>query len=287
MNILMEGALEVEIKLADCPVFEATGPKAELEDIEKSLQKKYKKDIWSLFMKAIHTYKLVEDGDHIAVAISGGKDSLLMAKLFQQLAKTTMFDFKVSFIAMNPGFHERNRQNLVENLAYLNIPCTIYSEDIFARAEARSAKYPCYLCARMRRGSLYAKSVELGCNKLALGHHYDDVVETVLMNVLYGGKFETMLPILPSDNFAMQLIRPMYFIEEKNIKRFIKFTGLQPMNCGCMVAAGKISSKRQEMKELIADMEKFHPDVKKSIMSSTRQVNIGKLLYGLEKSIIE
>lgn len=263
----------------------ATSEQRPLAEIEKSLQKRYSKEIWGPFMKAIYTYNLIEDGDHVAVAISGGKDSLLLAKLFQHLERINIFDFKVSFISMNPGFHEWNKINLIRNLEYLNIPCTMYEENIFARAEARSPKYPCYACARMRRGSLYAKATELGCNKLALGHHYDDVVETVLMNVLYGGKFETMLPTLPSDNYDIQLIRPLYFVEEKNIIRYTKFTGIQPMDCGCAVAAGKIGSKRQEMKELIASMEKFHPDVKKSIMSSTRQVNIGKLLYGLEKSL--
>ena len=265
----------------NCPVFIPTGPKQPLAEIERSLQKTYGKSIWAPFMKAIYEYKLVKDGDHIAIAISGGKDSLLLAKLFQHLERIKVFDIKVSYIAMNPGFHQTNLDRLKENLAYLNIPAVIYDENIFERAEARSQKYPCYLCARMRRGSLYAKATELGCNKLALGHHYDDVVETVLMNVLYGGKFETMLPILPSDNFDIELIRPLYYVEEKDIIRYTQFTGLQPMNCGCTVAAGKTSSKRREMKELIASMEVHHRDVKKSIMSSTRQVNMGKLLAGL------
>lgn len=258
-------------------------PLKPVKEIERSLQKTYGSDIWGPFMKAIYDYGLVKNGDHIAVAISGGKDSLLMAKLFQHLERIKVFDLKVSFIAMDPGFNEANRQNLERNLNALEIPCEVYSENIFERAEARSQKYPCYLCARMRRGSLYAKATELGCNKLALGHHLDDVIETVMMNILYGGKFETMLPILPSDNYEIELIRPLYYIEEKNIIRFTKANGIHAMNCGCTVAAGKTASKRREMKELIASLEKVQPDVKKCILSSTKRVNISKLLFGLEQ----
>lgn len=263
---------------AFCEAIIPDKPLQPLEVIERSLQKTYGKEIWSPFMKAIYEYKLIKDGDHVAVAISGGKDSLLLAKLLQHLERIKLIDFKVSYIAMDPGFHEANRQKLAENLAHLAIPCHIYSENIFERAEARAKKYPCYVCARMRRGSLYAKATELGCNKLALGHHYDDVVETVLMNVLYGGKFETMLPILHSDNYDIELIRPLYLVEEHDIIRFTKASGIMAMNCGCTVAASKTSSKRREMKELIATLQKTHPDVKKSIMSSTKQVNLSKLL---------
>ncbi|MGL5041703.1 MAG: tRNA 2-thiocytidine biosynthesis TtcA family protein [Culicoidibacterales bacterium] len=264
-----------------CPVIIPNNPLKSVKEIERSLQKTYGSDIWGPFMKAIYDYKLIKDGDHIAVAISGGKDSLLMAKLFQHLERIGIFELKVSFIAMDPGFNEANRQNLEKNLKALEIDCDIYGENIFERAESRSAKYPCYLCARMRRGSLYAKATSLGCNKLALGHHLDDVVETVMMNILYAGKFETMLPILPSDNFDIELIRPLYYIEEKNIIRFTKSSGITAMNCGCTVAAAKTASKRREIKELIANLEKGQPDVKKCILSSTKKVNVSKLLFGL------
>jgi len=281
----MEKRTKAPLAGPDCPIIIPDGPMKSVDEIERSLQRTYGKDIWALFMKAIYTYKLVEDGDHIAVAISGGKDSLLLAKLMQHLERIKIFDLKVSFISMDPGFNRANREQLEKNLQNLKIPAIIYEDNIFERAEARSQKYPCYLCARMRRGSLYAKAIELGCNKLALGHHYDDVVETVLMNVLYGGKFETMLPTLPSDNFDIQLIRPLYLVEEKNIIRFTKSSGIYAMNCGCTVAAGKTSSKRREMKELIAAIGEHHIDVKKSIMSATRQVNFDKLLVGLEADL--
>lgn len=254
----------------------------ELSVIERSLQKKFGATLWSPFMKAIYTYGLVEDGDHIAVAISGGKDSLVMAKLFQLLERVGIFDIKVSYIAMDPGFNPANRKNLEHNLKALNIPCEIYDENIFERAEARSQKYPCYLCARMRRGSLYAKATEVGANKLALGHHYDDAIETVLLNVLYAGKFEPMVPTLEADNYDIQLIRPLYLIEEKNIIKFRDTHRIYAMNCGCTVAAGKTSSKRREVKELIERLEQTNPMIKKSIFSSTRNITLDNLLFNFE-----
>ena len=226
-----------------------------LEEIERSILKRYRKGIWSKFIKAIKDYNLVEDGDKIAVAISGGKDSLLMAKLFQELHRHSQVKFDLEFIAMDPGYHPQIRELLEENCKHLNIPVHIYETKIFDIIDEKAKEYPCYLCARMRRGSLYAKARELGCNKLALGHHYNDVIETTMLNVLYAGNFKTMLPKLKADNFPdMELIRPLYYIEEEYIKRFIRYTGLWPLNCACMVAAKKVGNKRHEIKDLIAKL---------------------------------
>ena len=279
-----EAKMEQKLAGADCEMDIPKEPMAKLEQIERSLQTTFKTNIWSLFMKAIYTYKLIEDGDHIAVAISGGKDSLLLAKLMQQLEQFQIFDIKVSFFAMDPGFNKANRKNLEQNIKALNIPAVIYADNIFERAEIAGKKYPCYLCARMRRGSLYNQATKMGANKLALGHHFDDVLETVMLNLLYGGKFETMLPTLPSDNFDIQLIRPLYLVEEQSIINFRDTHHIFAMNCGCTVAAGKVSSKRKEMKELIAAMQKVHPDVKKCIFSATSNVNLEKLLFSTEQT---
>lgn len=270
--------MSVQYNETFCESLIVTEPLQTVQIIEKSIQKKYRKELWSKFIKGVNDFNLVQDGDHIAVAISGGKDSLLLAKLFQLLQRTRQIDFKLSFISMDPGFHEMNRQNLEKNLKHLAIPCEIYNENIFERLDAFTQKYPCYMCARMRRGSLYAKAEEIGANKLALGHHLDDVVETVLLNIFYAGKYETMLPILQADNFNMQLIRPLYFVEEKNIIRFVKSNGIQAMNCGCVVAAGKTASKRKEMKQLVEQLASVNPEVKKNIISSTRNVNLSCIL---------
>lgn len=250
-----------------------------VKEIERSLHKNFRKDIWRPFVEAIQTYQLIEEGDKIGVAVSGGKDSLIMAKLFQLLQRTKIVNFEVEFISMDPGFNKINRKLLEDNLALLGIPTVIYESQIFGVVDKIARDYPCYLCAKMRRGSLYAKAQELGCNKLALGHHLDDVVETILLNIFYAGKFETMLPKLDAMNYeGMQLIRPLYLVEEKNIIRFTKYVGLSPMNCGCVVAAKKTSSKRREMKELIETMSKTNKDVKKSILSSSKHVNLSKIL---------
>lgn len=254
-----------------------------LEEIERSLIKRYRKGIWSKFIKAIKDYNLVEEGDKIAVAISGGKDSLLMAKLFQELHKHRQVDFELEFIAMNPGYHPQIRELLEENCKHLNIPVHIYETKIFDIIDEKAKEYPCYLCARMRRGSLYAKARELGCNKLALGHHYNDVIETTMLNVLYAGNFKTMLPKLKADNFPdMELIRPLYYVEEEYIKRFIRYTGLWPLNCACMVAAKKVGNKRHEIKDLIAKLKENFNDVDKSIFKAAANVNMNSIL-GWEK----
>ena len=254
-----------------------------LEEIERSIIKRYRKGIWSKFIKAIKDYNLVEDGDKIAVAISGGKDSLLMAKLFQELHKHSQVKFDLEFIAMDPGYHPQIRELLEENCKHLNIPVNIYETKIFEIIDEKAKEYPCYLCARMRRGSLYAKAREMGCNKLALGHHYNDVIETTMLNVLYAGNFKTMLPKLKADNFPdMELIRPLYYVEEEYIKRFIRYTGLWPLNCACMVAAKKVGNKRHEIKDLIAKLKENFNDVDKSIFKAAANVNMNSIL-GWEK----
>ncbi len=224
-----------------CEILAPFNDRKPLRDIERSIIKTYRKHIWSKFIKAIKEYDLIQDGDKIAVAISGGKDSLLMAKLFQELNKHGNQNFQLEFIAMDPGYHPEIRELLEENCEYLNIPVHIYETDVFKVADRIAGDYPCYMCARMRRGgALYGKAKELGCNKLALGHHFNDVIETIMLNLLCAGSFKTMMPKLKAQNFEnMELIRPLYLIEEEYIKRFIQNSGIWPLNCACMVAAKK------------------------------------------------
>lgn len=247
-------------------------------EIEKSIQKKYRDKLWSPFIKALKDYEMVNDGDKIAIAISGGKDSLLLAKLFQELKRASDTKFEVVFISMNPGFNQENLDNLRYNLKNLNIDCTIYDERIFEIAEKLSKNYPCYMCARMRRGTLYSIATKLGCNKLALGHHMDDVIETTIMSMFYMGKFETMLPKLQSDNYNIELIRPLYYIEEKDIIKFTRYNEINAMNCGCEVASGAISTKRTETKILIEELVKNNKNLKANIMASIKNVNIEKII---------
>lgn len=250
-----------------------------LKDIERSIIKSYRKHIWSKFTKAVRDYKLVEEGDKIAVAISGGKDSLLMAKLFQELKRHGQINFELEFIAMDPGFHESNRQLLLSNCEYLNIPVKMFESGIFEIVDEIAKDYPCYMCARMRRGSLYAEAQRLGCNKLALGHHFNDVIETTMLNVLYAGNFKTMRPKLKATNFeGLELIRPMYYIHEDDIKRYTVNAGISPMNCGCVVAAQKTSSKRKEIKDMIRELKKNFKDVEKSIFQSAQNVSMDSIL---------
>lgn len=257
--------------------------KKTLKEIERSIVKRYRKPIWSKFIKAVKQYNLIEEGDKIAVAISGGKDSLLMAKLLQELQRHGEFNFELEFIAMDPGYHSQIKELLKENLEYLNIPTHIYDSGIFEVVDRMASDYPCYLCARMRRGSLYAKAQELGCNKLALGHHFNDVIETTMLNVLYAGNFKTMLPKLKAKNFeGLQLIRPLYLIEEDAIKRFINYSGIWPLNCACMIAAKKIGNKRYEIKEMIKELKEKFNDVDKSIFKSAENVAMDSIL-GWEK----
>lgn len=254
-----------------------------LADIERSIIKTYRKHIWTKFIKAVKEYNLIQDGDKIAVAISGGKDSLLLAKLFQELRKYGTQNFDVEFIAMDPGYHPDIRELLEESCEYLGIPVHVYEANIFEVADKIAKDNPCYMCARMRRGALYGKAEELGCNKLALGHHYNDVIETTMLNVLCAGNFKTMMPKLKAQNFVnMELIRPMYLIEEMYIERFIKSTGIIPLDCACAVAAKKTGNKRREIKDLIEKLKENFQNVDSSIFRATENVNMEGVL-GWEK----
>lgn len=250
-----------------------------VEIIERSITTTYRKHIWAKFIKAINDFNLIEEGDKVAVAISGGKDSLLMAKLFQLLHRHSKFKFDVEFIVADPGYHPNIKELLIDNCKHLKIPIKIFDSKIFEVVDKIAQDYPCYMCAKMRRGALYSKAQELGCNKLALGHHFNDVIETTLLNVLYTGNFSTMLPKLKADNFPnMHLIRPLYYIEEMYIERFTQNNGIWPLNCACMVAAKKIGNKRYEIKALIKELKNNFNDVDKSIFKAAQNVNMDAIL---------
>lgn len=250
-------------------------------EVEQSIRKRFKKTIWSKFTRAINTYDLVKPGDRIAVCISGGKDSMLMAKCFQELKLHNKFDFTVKFLVMDPGYNEANRRLIEENARNLNVPITVFESDIF-ESVFHIEKSPCYLCARMRRGHLYAYAEELGCNKIALGHHYDDVIETILMGMLYGGQIQTMMPKLYSTNFTgMELIRPMYLIREHNVKAWRDHNELTFLQCACKFTEScavpgneENSSKRVEVRELIRTLKKTNPFVEGNIFKSVENVNL-------------
>lgn len=254
------------------------------KDIERSINKKFHKEIWSRFTAALNDYNLVEKGDKIAVCISGGKDSMLMAKLFQELKRHNKFPFEVVFLVMDPGYSPENREIIEKNAKLLNIPITVFESNIF-ESVLHIEKSPCYLCARMRRGHLYNKAKELGCNKIALGHHYDDVIETVLMGMLYGGQVQTMMPKLHSTNFeGMELIRPMYLIREDDIKRWRDYNDLHFIQCACKFTDTCTScnpdnaSKRQEIKNMIREMKKVNLQVESNIFRSVENVNIDTVI---------
>ena len=262
-----------------CEMIEVTAPTKPLQDIEKSLITTYKKDIFRPFVKTINEFNLIEPNDKIAIGISGGKDSLIMAKLFQELKRHNKIPFEVVFIAMDPGFNEVNRELLETNCKYLNIPLEVRESDIFHVVEKIAKENPCYMCARMRRGFLYDAAKSLGCNKLALGHHFDDVIETTMLNMFYGGSFKTMVPKIQAMNFDdIELIRPMMKVKERDIIRWLQNSGIQSMNCGCTVAAEKTSSKRREIKELIKKLREVNPDVDKSIYRAATNVNLEQVL---------
>ena len=267
--------------------------------IEKSLTKKFRRDIFSRFTKAIVQYEMLSPGDKVAVCISGGKDSMLMAKLFQELLKHDKFPFELVFLCMDPGYSEDNRRIIENNGKLLGIPLTIFETDIFSSVY-NIENSPCYLCARMRRGHLYAKARELGCNKIALGHHYDDVIETVLMGMLYSGQFQAMMPKLRSTNFeGMELIRPLYFVREEDIKHWRDYNGLHFIQCACRFtdtcttcrATGESASKRLETKNLIARLKETNPQVEKNILKATENVVLNKVLGykkdGVRRSFLE
>ena len=250
------------------------------EEIEKSIVKKYRNEIWIKFIEGIKEYQLIKEGDKIAVCISGGKDSMLMAKCMQHLQKYSDFKFEVEYLVMNPGYNEINWQTIIDNAECLNIPIKIFESDIFDIV-AKAGGSPCYLCAKMRRGHLYKNAQELGCNKIALGHHFDDVIETTLMSMLYGAEIRTMMPKLRSTNYkGMELIRPMYMVKEADIIAWKRYNELQFIQCACRFTENCVlgdnggGSKRQEMKVLIKKFRQTNPYIDMNIFRSAHNVNL-------------
>ena len=259
------------------------------KEIERSIITKFRKDIYSKVVKAVSDYKLINENDKIMVCISGGKDSFLMAKCIEELSKHGKFPFEVHYVVMDPGYTEVNRNFIKENAELLNIPIEIFESDIFD-VVSKIDKSPCYLCARMRRGFLYSKAKELGCNKIALGHHFDDVIETTLLSMFYGAEVKTMMPKLHSDNFeGLELIRPMYLVKEQDIISWAKYNDLSFLNCACRFTEGCSlindgTSKRLEMKELIKKLRKVNPDIDHNIFKAVDNVNLNCILgYVKEK----
>ena len=255
------------------------------QEIERSIIKKFRKPIWNRFIKGIKEYKLINEGDKIAVCISGGKDSMLMAKCMQHLQKYSDVPFDVEYLVMNPGYNEINKQKIIENAKFLDIPIKMFEAQIFD-VVADIEDSPCYLCARMRRGYLYSNAKALGCNKIALGHHFDDVIETILMGMLYGGQVQTMMPKLHSSNFeGMELIRPLYMVKEEDIISWKNYNDLQFIQCACrftesctMCDNGGGGSKRQEMKSLIKSFRKINPNIENNIFRSVENVNLETII---------
>ena len=271
-------------------------------NIERSIIKEYRKTIWRPFVKGLQEYEMIQDGDRVAVCISGGKDSMLLAKCLQQLKRQSDTKFELEFIVMDPGYQPENRKLIEENAALMNIPVRIFDSDIFDIV-VDVDQSPCYLCARMRRGYLYSHAKELGCNKIALGHHFDDVIETILMGILYGGQINTMMPKLHSTNFSgMELIRPLYFVKEEDILAWRDSNHLHFLQCACQfteqiakerAAAGETvnggdivhTSKRQEMKELITRLRKNSPFIDANIMKSVENINLDACLGYVQKGV--
>lgn len=255
------------------------------DEVEKSIRKKFSKTIWSRFTAAVVEYELVKPNDKIAVCISGGKDSMLMAKLFQELKRHNKFPFELVYLVMDPGYSPVNRSVIESNARKLNIPITVFETNIF-ESVYNVQKYPCYLCARMRRGYLYKQAKLLGCNKIALGHHYDDVIETILMGMLYGGQVQTMMPKLHSTNYeGMELIRPLYLVRENEIKCWRDYNNLNFIQCACRFTDtcttcnnGNTGSKRQEIKQLIANLKKINPQIESNIFHSVENVNLETII---------
>ena len=253
------------------------------KEVERSIIKKYRKDIWSKFIRAIKDYKLINENDKIMVCISGGKDSFILAKCIQELQRHGKYHFDVKYVVMDPGYNEINRNKIIDNAKLLNIPIEIFNSDIFEVADKLDYEKPCYMCARMRRGWLYSKAQELGCNKIALGHHFDDVIETTLLSMFYGAEIKTMLPKLHSDNFeGMELIRPLYLIKEADIKSWVKTNELEFINCACRFTKDIIeeenTSKRAEIKKLIEELRKINPKIDTNIFTSTSNVNLNTVV---------
>lgn len=266
--------------------------------IERSLTKRFRKEIWNPFIRAVKQYELISRGDKIAVCISGGKDSMMMAKLLQQLQRHSEEPFELVYLVMDPGYNAENRARIEENARLLNIPAVFFESNIFDVANS-AGESPCYLCARMRRGHLYAKARELGCNKIALGHHFNDVIETTLLGMFYGSQLQAMLPKLHSTNFeGMELIRPLYCVHEDAILSWCRYNGLEFIRCACRFTEeykgngnAELLSKRQEMKDLIAELKKTNPIIEKSIFKSIHSVCLdtmpGWKTHGEEHSFLE
>ena len=266
------------------------------KDIQKSIIKKYRKDIWSKFVKAVIDYELISENDKVMVCISGGKDSFLLAKCIQELQRHGKVHFEARYVVMDPRYIEKNRNLIEENSKLLNVPVEIFNSDIFNVVVNMDTKSPCYMCARMRRGYLYSKAQELGCNKIALGHHFDDVIETTLLSMLYGSEIKTMMPKLHSENFpGLELIRPMYFIKEDAIISWMKYNNLTFLNCACRITESEDrivnDSKRLEIKKLISDLRKVNKNVDYNIFKSLDNINLNCVLGtkkdGVYKSFLE
>ncbi len=254
-------------------------------DIEKSIIKKFRKEIWGKFIKAVQDYELIKENDNIMVCISGGKDSFLMAKCIEELIKHGKFPFNAHYVVMDPGYNEVNRKKIEENAKILNVPVEIFDSDIFDVVSRVSFKNPCYMCARMRRGFLYAKAKELGCNKIALAHHFNDVIETTLLSMFYAGEIRTMVPKLHSENFeGLELIRPMYLVHEENVVSWAKYNKLSFINCACRFTENcslnddDTTSKRREMKKLIKKMIEANPNADINVFRSMENVNLDCVL---------
>ncbi len=252
------------------------------QEIENSLITKYRKDIWAKFVKGVKEFNMIQENDKIAVCMSGGKDSYILAKCMQEIQRHGKVKFELVFLVMDPGYTKENRIKIEENAKTLAIPITIVESDIFQAVE-KIEQSPCYLCARMRRGTLYSKAQELGCNKIALGHHYDDVMETILLSTIYGGEFKTMMPKLHSTNFkGMELIRPLYYVREKDIISFAKYHQLEFLNCACKFTAENnnenLNSKRLVIKHLIAELKKDNPYIENNIFKSAFNVNLDTII---------
>lgn len=256
------------------------------KEVERNIIKKYRKELYRPFVKALDKYELIKENDKIAVCISGGKDSFLMAKLFQEIMNHGNVKFECRFICMDPGYKEENRKLIEENAKKLNIPIEIFNSDIFEASEraSRIGQGPCYLCARMRRGHLYNKAQELGCNKIALGHHFDDVIETTLLSMFYGSEIKTMMPKLHSDNFkGIDLIRPLYLVKEESIISWKNHNELTFINCACRFTEGCSlindgTSKRKEIKELIKKLRKTNESIDQNIFNAMSNININCIL---------
>ena len=258
------------------------------KEIERSIIKKYRKEIWSKFIKAVQEYELIKENDNIMVCISGGKDSFLLAKCIQELQRHGKIHFDAHYVVMDPGYNDYNRDFIIDNAKILNIPIKMFQSDIFDVVANIDSKSPCYLCARMRRGYLYNKAQELGCNKIALGHHFDDVIETTLLSMFYGSEIKTMMPKLHSDNFeGIELIRPLYLVKEESIISWRNSNELTFINCACRFTEGcslinDDTSKRKEIKELIKNLKKVNKNIDYNIFKSLDNVNLNCVL-GVKK----